>query len=421
MRRMRSTVTLRVAAGPLRGSVFTFDRHAIRVFGRAHDCNVHLPDDDLSASRYHFILEADPPEARLHDLGSSNGTIVNGVRYGGRAQEGLGDAADGPADVALEDGDVVEAGQTVLRVEVETRAPGSGGAAYTDGRPLADAPGSGGGLSAYERLGRIGEGGMGIVYRARHRETGETVAIKEIRARLGTDKRALAIFRREIDVTRSLAHPAIVRLIDHGMEDGKLYFVMEYCEGGSVRSLVEERGGKLPPAEACGIVLQVLDGLSYAHARGFVHRDIKPENILLTGRGMARLSDFGLGKNFLLAGLSGLTVTGARGGTFAYMSRDQLLDFKYTRPASDVWSLGATLYHLLTGSVPRSVGKNRPFADILEREVMPIRSRDPGVPPGIAAVVDRAVTDDVAQRYQDASQLREALASVARVPAARRS
>ncbi|MEA2494834.1 MAG: eukaryotic-like serine/threonine-protein kinase [Thermoleophilaceae bacterium] len=145
-----------------------------------------------------------------------------------------------------------------------------------------------------------------------------------------------------------------------------------FSDGGSVATLVAERGGRLAIEEAVSIVLQALDGLAYAHtaeipavrladgtigpSRGLVHRDIKPSNILLAGSGSARaakLADFGLAKAFDRAGLSSLTSTGARGGTVEFMARTQIVNYRMARPEVDVWAIAASLYWMLTLAVPR--------------------------------------------------------------------
>ena len=169
----------------------------------------------------------------------------------------------------------------------------------------------------YELGEMIGEGGMGAVYLARRQRDGAKVAIKVMLSKVAVDDSARAGFKREIDVTQSLRHPNIVELYENGSAGAGFYFVMEYCPRGSVDSLMERRGGTLSIDEARPIILNALEGLAFAHAKGFVHRDLKPQNILLTSNtdGVAKIADFGLAKNFQKAGFSGMTVTGAIAGT----------------------------------------------------------------------------------------------------------
>jgi len=143
-----------------------------------------------------------------------------------------------------------------------------------------------------------------------------------------------------------------------------------------------------------------------------VHRDIKPENVLLADDSLreVKLADFGLAKSFEQAGLSGLTATGAVGGTLFFMPREQITHFRLLRPASDVWSLGATLYHMLTLAYPRDFAPGRdPLQVILSGGTVPLRTRDAALPEALGAVVDRAVEDDLDRRFATAAAFRDAL------------
>jgi eukaryotic-like serine/threonine-protein kinase len=162
------------------------------------------------------------------------------------------------------------------------------------------------------------------------------------------------------------------------------------------------------------LLLQALEGLAFVHAKGFVHRDLKPHNILLSGTGrqrVAKVADLGLTKNFEQAGLSGMTVTGSFAGSFPYMPREQVTEFKYFKPVSDVWAMGATFYHILIGKFPRNYrARQDPLEMVLSGTVVPIRQRDPSIPLPVANVIDRSLVDDITDRYQDAGQMYEAFA-----------
>ncbi|HXY40282.1 MAG TPA: serine/threonine-protein kinase, partial [Vicinamibacteria bacterium] len=212
---------------------------------------------------------------------------------------------------------------------------------------------------------------------------------------------------------RALRHPNIVGLQDVGRHGRQFYFALDYCAGGSVEALRHDCGGSLAAEAVLRIANDAVAGLAYAHAHGFVHRDIKPENVLLSEQGAARLADFGLAKSFEQAGLSGLTATGAIGGTLAFMPREQLTAFREVRPVSDVWSMAATLYYLLTGCHVRDGSPEEdPLAVILRGGIVPLRERDPEVPAALAAVLDRALADDPATRYPHGGELLSALAAV---------
>jgi serine/threonine protein kinase len=270
-------------------------------------------------------------------------------------------------------------------------------------------------LKDYELVKKIGEGGMGVVYLAHRKKDAAAVAIKMLLAKVAVSERMRKIFEREINVTGSLHHPNIIELLEHYSVENMFCFVMEYCTGGSVWDLMMRRGGTLSLAEAAPIMLQTLDGLSCAHEQRFVHRDLKPQNILLSDQrgGVAKIADFGLAKNFDTAGLSDMTLSDAMAGTIPFMPREQITKYKYCKPVSDVWSIGATFYFMLTGKTPRDYPPEKtPPEVVLTGEVVPIRQRDPAIDKNIAEVIDRAVEKKVADRYQSASEFRDELIKV---------
>jgi hypothetical protein len=453
---MPATVRLVVTAGPLRGQRFEFDGHDTFIFGRAPDCHARLAATDTAASRHHFLLEVNPPQARLRDLGSLNGTHVNGVRRGGRR---LGETPEQAAertaaDVDLHDRDEVRVGATVIRVEMPApaacadcgraiagaereagfwlagtylceacrRSTAAKAVALDDSSPLAvlarEADGErgsvrGGTVGPYEVERLLGRGGMGAVYLAHRRGGGPPVALKVMLPRVEVDASAQEIFLREIEVTQALQHPNIVRLLDYGPHADRLYVALEYCPGGSAEALRRRHGGRVPLPDVLRLAVGALEGLAAAHERGYVHRDLKPENVLLGPDGTARLADFGLAKSFQQAGLSGMTATGAVAGTYHFMPREQLTAFREVRPVSDVWSMAATLYYLLSGQYPRDFAPGAdPLAVILRGGVVPLRERDPSVPEPLAAVLDKALADDPPARFPTAREMAAALRGV---------
>jgi eukaryotic-like serine/threonine-protein kinase len=430
---MPGKVTLLVTAGPIEGRRFEFTEHDTFLFGRAPDCHAQLSASDGSASRHHFLLEVNPPAARLRDLGSLNGTHVNGRRHGGRdPRETPEQGALYPHPyVDLRDGDRVRVGATHFAVDIETppqcaecrrsigheerkaaewiagtylcatcRRPGGtdrtsamprlpGGPPRSTARPRPPASGLAPTtriVGGYEIGPLLGKGGMGVVYRARRRSDGLEVAIKLVQPTqvAGPDLRALVL--REVEVTRRLRHSNIVELIDCGEDGTGFFWAMEYCSAGSVGARVLLRGA-LGVDAALPLALQALEGLAFAHAHGFVHRDIKPDNLLMGPDGVAKLADYGLA-----------------------MPREQITGFRRLRPVSDVWSLGATLYYMLTRETTRDFGGGKdPLAVVLEGRIIPLRERDPRLPPAVAAVVDRAIADDPLRRHPTALELRDAL------------
>jgi hypothetical protein len=444
---MPGKVTLRVTAGPLSGRSFDFSAHDTFLFGRSPDCHAQLDPSDTTASRHHFLLEVNPPTARLRDLGSLNGTLVNGVRFGGRARHlGPQEAPTGQAEIDLQNGDRVRVGHTHFEVAIEAppsccecgvaiaaaeleecswvagtflcapcRAKGVGfGPVSLPDRPVAlpvpvpraRAVGDVPEVEGYEIQRALARGGMGAVYLARRRQDGRTVALKILLPKTLVDPTAREVFQREIDVTRALRHPNIVELLDHGATEDSFYFAMEYCAGGSVRAVLKARSSPFAVPDAVELARQALCGLAYAHAQGFVHRDLKPENLLVGGdEGQVKIADFGLAKSYGQAGFSGLTATGAVAGTLYFMPREQLVSFRVVQPASDVWSMGATLYFLLTRQFARDFRPGQdPLPVILGGGVVPIRARDPRIPEPLAIVIDRALADDLDVRYPTATE-----------------
>jgi hypothetical protein len=286
-------------------------------------------------------------------------------------------------------------------------------------------------IAGYTLLKELGRGGMGAVYLARHDQSGEQVALKVMLPQIAADQRAIAQFLRETELTGALHHPHVVTQQDAGCAEGLFFFTLEYCDGGSLKERLTQHGGCLPIGEACGFILQALDGLHYAHTtmlevpgadgtlhrvQGLVHRDLKPANLLLSGIGgtsVVKVSDFGLAKAFEQAGLSGLSRTGEVKGTVPFMPRQLVINFKYAQPEVDVWALAASLYQLLTGASPHDFPRGRePWLVILQEEVVPIRKRNASIPKRLAEVIDHAVQDRPEIGFKTALAFKQALESV---------
>jgi serine/threonine-protein kinase len=273
---------------------------------------------------------------------------------------------------------------------------------------------------------------MGVVYKAWHGPTGRLVALKMILPEAAMADKANRLFQREISVMRRLRHPAIVRLIDHGMFEGEHFLVCEYVPDGSAETLLKEGlKGPLPVPMACGIICQVLEGIGYAHDRGYIHRDIKPKNILLKHTGNAsfeaKLSDFGLAKSYTNAGQSGITRVGESSGTIFFMAPEQITDYRFVKPPADLYSIGVGLYYLLTGryqfdfpspmeqvrGLLRGKQQKDPLLMVLEDKPIPIRDRLPGLPKHLANVVDKAIRKTEGKRFQSAQEFLEEIARAA--------
>jgi serine/threonine protein kinase len=204
-------------------------------------------------------------------------------------------------------------------------------------------------VANYDLLERIAEGGMGTVYKGRHRPTGNMVAVKIVPPHLAANPAYLKRFEKEYAAARTLDHPNIVKALEFGHNGESPYLVMEFVEGESLGQLLE-RSGRIAETEAIKIIAQVAQGLHKAHKLGLVHRDVKPDNILLTPDGNVKLVDLGLVKE-VEADLN-LTRTGRGLGTPHYMAPEQFRNAKKADVRCDIYSLAATLYHMVTGEVP---------------------------------------------------------------------
>jgi serine/threonine protein kinase len=268
----------------------------------------------------------------------------------------------------------------------------------------------------YELGQELGRGSFGVVYKARRKRGAQVVALKALLSEVAVEEVARRRFFREIAIHEQLRHPHIVQLLESGSSGSLFYFVMEFCRGGSLEKLRKEHGGKLPLSIAAPIMRQCLAGLEFAHRHGIVHRDLKPENVLLQwsdGQWIAKIGDLGLAKLFEQSGFSGMTASRAAGGTPPFMAREQLVEFRRANPATDVWGIAATFYHILTGRFPRDFPPQAThvemFKVILTRDAVPIRDREPGIPAAVADVLDRALRTGLTERYKNAGEMRQAL------------
>ena len=404
-----------------------------------------LPDD--SVSRYHCLLEIDPPYVQVSDCGSFNGTFLNGKLIGRREDKtpnpaqkfypmksgdrlGLGTKCEFTLEIGCmicgetltgEECDIKichaclshpeRIGEFLLKMEIKRD---------DDVKEIA----------GYQIVKKLGKGGMGIVWLVKESPAGEEKALKvmiqedEAFKIKNEDSEAIkrnkARFLREAYVGRQLKHEHIVPQYKNGKYHNIHYILMAYCKGGNVEKLIEKRG-LIDEKLATFIILQVLEALHYAHhvrvkaiikdgrtvkVNGVVHRDIKPANILLsdnTSSPVAKVADFGLTKTFATAGDSGITPCALTGkptkkvvaGDLQFMPRQQLRDFLYAKPDVDVWAAAATYYKMLTGLPPKDFTRYKGQPEkVVFTHAVPIQERNPHINDRLAEVIDAALIDD---------------------------
>jgi len=254
-------------------------------------------------------------------------------------------------------------------------------------------------------LKKIGEGGMGSVYLARDLSLEREVAIKIIAPDLARNPVLMARFRVEAIAQAKLNHTNIVTIHSFDQEKDIYCIVMEYMEGKTLKAAIKEKEN-LPVVQALKIFTQLLAGIAYAHSRGVVHRDIKPSNIFLTGNQrdqVAKIGDFGIAK---VEGIEGLTKVGATLGSPVYSSPEQLLG-KKVDARTDVYSLGITLYEMLTGAPPLKIkgeGDYEAIKQTLEFTPQPPSNLNPAVPVPVDALVMKSIAKDPAHRFQEVKE-----------------
>ncbi len=256
----------------------------------------------------------------------------------------------------------------------------------------------------YEVLDEAGSGGMGVVYRAHDRETGEMLALKVLKPEVASDHKVLERFRNELRLARRVTHSNVCRIYDLGRSGDLTYITMEYVEGQSLRNLLSSRG-VLQVAEGLPIARQICQGLREAHREGIVHRDLKPENIMLDRSGAVKIMDFGLARSLMAAS----TLTVALVGTPAYMSPEQAAG-RRVDCRSDIYALGLILYEMFTGVAAFTADTPVALAmkQIYDTPVRP-RELEPQLPVKLEKTILRCLEKDLAGRFQTVDELESAL------------
>jgi serine/threonine protein kinase len=301
--------------------------------------------------------------------------------------------------------------QFMLLVENLLRDP----AAETHGASPGELPLAPPSIPGYEILGRIGTGGMGVVYRARHVDLDRSVAIKTIKSGADCRQDELVRFNREARAVAALNLPGIVQLYAFGHVDGIPYYVMEFVDGGSLDDRLN--GRPMDPAWSAGLIEQLAATLQYVHERGIVHRDLKPANVLLAGaKGpdtatvTPKIADFGLAKQ-LTGADPGLTKSRAVIGTACYMAPEQAAGKnKEVGKSADIYALGAILFELITGQPPfRAETYELTVAQVLTQEPPRPTELEPAVPADLEAICLKCLEKEPANRYPSAGELADDL------------
>ncbi|RMH01552.1 MAG: FHA domain-containing protein [Planctomycetota bacterium] len=340
--------------------------------GRSGDCGLAV--NDAAVSRRHCRIQAVGDGIEIRDLGSANGTFLAGERIE-RAR--------------LRVGDEIRIGGA--RIEILS-LPAPGKALDSSGDPWLGRE-----LHGCRILERVGRGGAAVVYRARQLSLGRDVAVKVLRPAGAARPEAVAAFLREARAAASLAHPNLVQVHDLGQEDGRPYSIMEYLPGGSLAEELRRRGA-LPWREAAAVGLACARALEHAHGRGLLHHDVKPGNLLRTADGTVKLADLGL------VGLPGEAASAPRAGSPHYMAPERIL----RRPVdarSDLYSLGCTLFALLSGEHPFERDGVKAILRAHCVEPPPRLAPGPGMPDRLAALVDRLLRKDPAERPASAASV----------------
>jgi serine/threonine protein kinase len=291
----------------------------------------------------------------------------------------------------------------------ELPLPAASAPVHKGGNKMTPASLEGQTLGKYRVLEPLGRGGMARVYRAYHPQLDRYVAIKVLRSDLVEEEEFLARFRREAQAVAALRHTNVVQVFDFDVQDNVYYIVMELLEGDTLKTRLNDyrvRGEHTELGEMVRILLDVLDGLAYAHSEGMTHRDVKPANILLTKRGQAVVADFGIAQ---IIGGTRHTVSGALMGTLNYMAPEQGFEGR-SDARSDIYSLGIVLYEALTGRTPFDA--DTPLAILMKHlnDPLPLpRQIDPAIPEPFERVVLKALAKRPEERYQSAEEMAQAL------------
>ncbi|MEK7867644.1 MAG: FHA domain-containing serine/threonine-protein kinase [Planctomycetota bacterium] len=440
-------VQLVIANGELAGTIVPVETGQSITVGRSEMNDVVIADSKMS--RVHAKFENDGTTCKVQDLNSSNGTFVNQKKITAHV---------------LSPGEEVLVGETIFTFEIESGEQSAEAQTATETgmpalmkaaakmAPVAGAPTVQGEsalltghkfcakcgrmiprrefqggkavelegkcwcaecadpylgrvIGNYRLLEKIGQGSMGLVFRAEHNTMARPAAVKILFEYLTLNPTTVKRFLREAKSGGGLSHPNLVGIYDAGEDNGTYYIAMEFVEGKTLADILKERG-RLPVSEAIDVCLQIAQALQYAFEKKVIHRDIKPANILVSEAGAAKLIDMGTAKSLQDSGLSEITRTGMGIGTINFMSPEQIFDAKNCDHRADVYSLGATLYFSVTGELPFKAKTPREFlAKVNSEKIESPKKLNPQVPDELCKVLEKMMAKDAVDRYQTPGHL----------------
>lgn len=460
-------LTITVVREATQNEIHRFEGTQTVTVGKDATCDLVL--SDRGVSRKHCRIAVVQSDWTVCDLGSTNGLKINGKSLVDVPPE---------APVALCNGDTIGVGLAVLKIEINavtpdatevltpqsmaerakpatellepklvsakrsvvasplnhaqtflvqpeksTASPQKGSSTRSTTSPSGGRRGSSGSrqvtrqFRSYSLRKKIGVGGMGDVFLAIDNRSQATLAIKFLQPHAAQSPPERQRFLREMDIALKLKHRFLVECFECGEEAGRLFLTMAYCNGGNLSNFLV-RTGKLNVRRSVRLMYRLLAGVDAAHQQGIVHRDLKPSNILLhreaDGLYVPKISDFGLAKSFLGAGESGMTLNGTVAGSWDYMPKEQVIDFRFVLPQSDVWSLGAIMYESVTNQLPRPITKGQdPIRTIIESKLVPIEKVQCDLPQAFRDFLSTALEVETKNRFRDAGEMRTALQVVA--------
>jgi protein kinase-like protein/FHA domain-containing protein len=393
-------IRLVVESGPDSGRDVVLAEGDVFTVGR--DPSASLPLADERASRVHVKLKVKDGVVYIRDMKSRNGTLVNGERVG---------------DVrALRAGDRIQIGDTTLGLAGEAaRAPARPAPAPEEEPPAENGEKENGEktIAGYRITGKLGRGGMGVVYRATQLSLNREVALKILSKKLTQDPTFVEKFIREARAAAQLNHPNVVQVFDVGNENDVYFISMELVSGGTLQALIDEKG-KIPASQSLPYAVDAAKALVYAQKKGLVHRDIKPDNLMISEAGVVKIADLGLARSIQESQAGGKGEAGGVFGTPHFVSPEQAQGQKVDG-RSDIYSLGATLYTLLAGSTPFH-GKTA--AEIVSQQIkaqpIPLREIDAEIPEDVSALVAKMMQKNPADRFASAEELLAAMEQIYR-------